>query len=418
MSIPAADLAAITAEAPGSDGHRQVMRLAVNAVAAARGLPAPWTVDLPHDSARHITKRLADLNGLPHWGAHELGGLREQLLPGEDRRESGAWYTPPDAARPLARAALSEITDLNLDDDPAGVLAVTVLDPACGGGVFLIEAARLLATAYVALLYGTNRPARLTIQAVKADVMRSCIHGIDTDPVDVDLTKSALWLESGGVTPITWLDDNVFVGNALHGDCPPALAGRLNAPTPLAILGNPPYKDKAKGRAPWIEGRRPGPRQTRRHDELWRPSLDDFRLPGQGRTEYVLSNLYVFFWRWALWRAFETRLHAASIAFLTPSAWLTSPAFGGMRGAMRRAADQGLIIDLTPEGNQPPGPTRIFPGVSRPLCAALLSRRAGPQPDAIATVHHATVHGTYEEKVRQLERLLSPPTSPADHGAP
>ncbi|WP_172387696.1 N-6 DNA methylase [Streptomyces sp. MNP-20] len=411
MTIPPAALAALTTEAPGADGHRQIVRLAVNAVANARGLRPPWPVDLPGETAQRVAKLLADLDGLADWDAHQLGSLREQLLESAERSSAGSWYTPPEAARPLTRAALSTITDLHLDDDPGDVLTVSVLDPACGGGVFLIAAARLLASAYTSLLYGSHHPAPLTTQAVMAEVTRSCIYGIDTDPTAVDLTKSALWLETSGFTPITWLDDNIIIGNALNGDQPPALAARLNSPGPLAILGNPPYKDKAKGAAPWLEARRPGPRQPRAHDELWRPSLDEFRTPGQGRTEYTLSNLYVFFWRWALWRAFETRLHPATIAFLTPSAWLTSPAFATMRSTMRQAADQILIVDLTPEGKTPPAPTRIFPNVTLPLCAAILTRHAGPQPHEPASAHHATVKGTREEKFQQLERLLGPAPS-------
>jgi hypothetical protein len=402
----------LAAEAPGPDGHRQIVRLAVNAVAVARGLPAPWPVGLPDDAAEHVTKLLVDLGDLSTWGAAELGALREQLLTGEDRDASGAWYTPPEVARPLTRAALSEITDLHLDDAPADVLAVSVLDPACGGGVFLIAAARLLATAHAALLYGANGPAPLTVQAVMADVMRSCVYGIDTDPVAVDLAKSACWLETAGFTPITWLDNNIIIGNALNGDLPPVLADRLNSTGPLAIIGNPPYKDKAKGAAPWIEARRPRRTVDRAPDELYRPSLDEFRTPGQGRIEYALSNLYIYFWRWALWRTFETRLTPGVIAFITPSAWLKSPTFDGMRATMRRAADRVLIVDLTPEGKAPPTPTRIFPGVTLPLCAAILTRREGPRPETVATSHIATVRGAREDKYRQLERLLGPTGDP------
>ncbi|MGW0836547.1 N-6 DNA methylase [Streptomyces prunicolor] len=413
MNIPPRSLEALATEAPGPDGHRQILRLAVNTIAASRQLTEPWPVDLHGDTAHRIRKLLQDLDGITTWGTEELGSLREQLLASDSRSASGAWYTPPQIAHPLTRAALSTITDLALDDDPADVLGVSVLDPACGAGVFLIAAARILTSAYVGLLYRTHNPAPLTVQAVMADVMKSCVYGIDTDPVAVDLAKSACWLETGGHMPIGWLDNNIVVGNALHGDIPPALAGRLNSPSPLAIVGNPPYKDKAKGAAPWIEARRPRAKKTRTADELWRPSLDEFRVPGQGRLEYALSNLHVYFWRWALWRAFETRLHTGAVAFLSPAAWLTSPAFDGMRAEMRRAADQGLIIDLTPEGTQPPVPTRLFPGVARPLCAALFSRSDGPTPDRPARVMCATVTGTREDKFQQFDDLLTPsrPTS-------
>jgi hypothetical protein len=404
--------AAIAVEVLGED-QQQVMRHVLNAVADARGLKGPWPAGLPADVAARLTKRLADLHqaDLASWSVSELGALREELIASGERSASGTWYTPPQIAHPLTRAALSTITDLHLDDDPADVLDVSVLDPACGGGVFLIAAARILASAYVGLLYSTHHPAPLTAQAVMADVMRACVYGIDTDPAAVDLAKSACWLETGGFMPIDWLDDNIIVGDALAGDVPPALTGRLNSPRPLAIVGNPPYKDKARGAAPWIEARRPHATKSRAADELWRPSLDEFRLPGQGRLEYVLSNLHVYFWRWALWRAFETRLNTGAVAFLSPAAWLTGSAFAGMRTEMRRAADQGLIIDLTPEGMQPPVQTRLFPGVAQPLCAALFSRSEGPAPTQMARVMCATVSGGREEKFRQFDDLLRPGTS-------
>lgn len=388
------------------DDHRQTMRVAVNAVAAARGLPEPWQVD-PSDNDTERA-RVSALGDLSTWGAGELGTLREELLSSADRSASGAWYTPPEIAHPITRAALSTITDLALDDDSATVLDLSLLDPACGSGVFLIAAARILARAYVSLLYGTHEPSELTIRMVMPTVMRACIYGIDTDPVAVDLAKAACWLETGGTVPIDWFDDNIICGNALDGDVPPALTARLGGTGPLAIVGNPPYKDKAAGQAPWIEARRPGPGKPRSGDELWRPSLDEFRLPGNGRVEYGLSNLHVFFWRWALWRAFETRLGCGVIAFLSPNSWLHGKGFAGMRSAMRRAADQGLIIDLTPEGVQPPVPTRVFPGVAQPLCAAIFTRFSGPQPDATAHVKIATVTGTRAEKTVQIEHLLRP----------
>lgn len=42
------------------------------------------------------------------------------------------------------------------------VANTSALDPRCGAGVFLIAAARFLATAYAGVLYGTHQPAPLT----------------------------------------------------------------------------------------------------------------------------------------------------------------------------------------------------------------------------------------------------------------
>jgi hypothetical protein len=116
--------------------------------------------------------------------------------------------------------------------------------------------------------------------------------------------------------------------------------------------------------------------------------------------------MYVYFWRWALWRAFETRQHAAVIAFVSPSAWLVSPTFNAMRSRMRAAADDGWVIDLTPEGKRPPASSRIFPGVALPVCAVLFRRLAGPHPDQVARVQCAKVTGSRDEKFDAVDRLL------------
>jgi hypothetical protein len=54
-------------------------------------------------------------------------------------------------------------------------------------------------------------------------------------------------------------------------------------------IGNPPYKDHAGGHGGWIDS---GTDPATNH-----PPLDAFRLPGNGRHERHLSNLYVYFWQ-------------------------------------------------------------------------------------------------------------------------
>ncbi|MCC9708231.1 SAM-dependent methyltransferase [Streptomyces sp. MNU76] len=395
-------LAPLHTEHADADDHRQIMRLAASRVATARGLAAPWPVDLPAQTIARVTKHLDDQADLASWDETQLGELREQFLDSEERSACGAWYTPPPLAHSLAGGALHTLLEHDPDHRPERILDTTVIDPACGGRVFLAFAARYLTAYSTELLkhYGAPAPEQDTLTAT---IAQSCVFGIDTDPIAVDLAKTACWLAANGVPPIDFLDDNIIHGNALNADLPPAVADRITHDAPLAIVGNPPYKDKARGTAPWIEQRRTkNPTPT----DLLRPSLDDFRSPGQGRIEHHLSNLYVYFWRWALWRAFETRQHAAVVAFVSPSAWLISPAFNGMRSRMRATADDGWIIDLTPEGKRPPANSRIFPGVALPICAALFRRLAGPHPDQIAHVQHAQVTGSRDEKLDAVDRLL------------
>ncbi|GAA5172242.1 hypothetical protein GCM10023214_53480 [Amycolatopsis dongchuanensis] len=166
----------------------------------------------------------------------------------------------------------------------------------------------------------------------------------------------------------------------------------------MVVLGNPPYADKAAGTAPWIEKSGAG---------KGTPGLKAFRRVGNGRREYVLSNKYVYFWRWATWKAFDAHPGHPSgvVAFVCSAGFLAGPGFAGMREYLRRTADEGWIIDLTPEGHQPPVNTRFFRGNQQPICLAVFIRRGGPDPDSPARVHRTSVDGTVDDKVAALASL-------------
>jgi hypothetical protein len=348
--------------------QQAVARTVVNRIAAARGLQPPWP-----DSDAVLPDWLAgqDLSG---WGVAELGDLRERLATDDERKAGGIWYTPPALADDLTRFSLQ------IDSCAAGcvlpgcAMGVLVLDPSCGAGVVLLSAAREIARRYAALVTGAQDPPAWMVRTVLPYVMSVCVFGIDIDPVAVDLARAVCWLEIDGTRPIGFLDDNIACGDPLAGELPKGLEQRLSGPDPLLIVGNPPYGEHAKGQAPWIEARRGG------GEELFpRPSMDEFRVAGNGRFEHKLSNLWTFFWRWASWRALESREAPGTVAFITPSAYLGSKAHAGMRAHMRRVASEGWLIDLSPEGKQAPVKTRLFPTVQTPLMIGLFTthQRAG-----------------------------------------
>lgn len=401
---PAAVVLAATAEVAGgadvaddpatcwAEASRSVMRTLVARVAGGRGLPAPCWGEGPAPVDDGL---LADLGDVAIWSAPELGDVYEALLeaaPSEKgarapesrsgrRRMLGAYYTPPAVAEALASFALGL---------PSGQTPAMVLDPACGAGVVLVQAARAIAARCQAGLL--------------AQVIDQCIFGIDLDPVAVDLTKAALWLELDGSLPITCFDRNVICGDPLAGASPPHLEEQLPGMDPLAILGNPPYRDRAPRPATWPRRRRGQPPAQ----DLSGPDMDDF-LPADGngaRGAEHLGNSYVYFWRWAAWKALESRMGAEGVVGLvTPSAWLTSRTFGGMRRHLRRWSHFGWVIDLSPEGHQPAVATRIFPGVQIQLCLGVFARLGEPDPHP-ALVRLAAVHGDREAKVRDLQAML------------
>jgi hypothetical protein len=168
----------------------------------------------------------------------------------------------------------------------------------------------------------------------------------------------------------------------------------------MVVIVNPPHDKARKGSGKWIETGEGGPSA--------KAPLDAFRAPGNGRYEYVLANLHVFFWRWGTWKVFDHHRDARCgvVALLCPSAFLTSPGFAGMRAYLRRTADEGWIVDLSPEGHTPDTATRVFPGVRQPLCIAIFARHKTPQEGAPAKIHYLAVTGRSEDKCARL-RLLT-----------
>lgn len=165
----------------------------------------------------------------------------------------------------------------------------------------------------------------------------------------------------------------------------------------------PPYDDHAGGRGGWIEsGIDPATN---------RPPLDAFRLEGNGRHERHLSNLYVYFWRFGTWKVFESTNEEnildggqGLVCFITATGYLSGPGFRGMREYFRRTCSAGWIINLTPEGKQPPPQNAVF-NIETPVAIALFARSAETKPDVPAHIHYIDLHGTKAEKFAALAEL-------------
>lgn len=171
------------------------------------------------------------------------------------------------------------------------------------------------------------------------------------------------------------------------------------------VIGNPPYRERAEGMGGWVE------QGSAAHGNKARGVLDDFRLEGNGRVEYVLKNLYVYFWRWASWKVWESTPNDADdgdagvVCFISTSGYLRGPGFKGMRRYLRQWASEGWIIDLTPEGQTPDVPTRIFPGVRQPLAIGLFIRNPETVTDTPAAIHYRAVHGRQASKFAALRQI-------------
>jgi hypothetical protein len=162
------------------------------------------------------------------------------------------------------------------------------------------------------------------------------------------------------------------------------------------VIGNPPYRERAKGLGGWIESGSP----------VSRAPLDDFRSPGNGRVEYVLKNLYVYFWRWASKKVFDDSAAGAGIVcFISTAGYLRGQGFKGMREYLRRTCSGGYVIDVSPEGIRPDVATRIFPGVQQPLAIGLFFRRSDKDPGVPADIRYRAVTGRRAEKFAAIAEV-------------
>lgn len=141
---------------------------------------------------------------------------------GSERKSSGSYYTP-DA---LVRLVLGKTLDPLLDQaearpDPVeAILNLTVLDPACGSGHFLLGAARRMAGRIVALEDPAAAGAASTdaFQHALRRVASRSIYGVDRNPLAVELCKVALWIEAlEPGRPLSFLDHRIVCGDSLIG---------------------------------------------------------------------------------------------------------------------------------------------------------------------------------------------------------
>ncbi|WP_031102955.1 Eco57I restriction-modification methylase domain-containing protein [Streptomyces sp. NRRL S-146] len=195
--------------------------------------------------------------------AEELGAIYESLLDlvpepnadrtfelvpraGNERKKTGSYYTPSslvdvlldstldpviDAAqeRGEKKAAEAKQTDPEARETVASeLLSLTVCDPACGSGHFLVAAARRIAKRVAAVREQTPEPPVERVREALHEVIARCMYGVDLNPMAVELAKVSLWMEAlEPGKPLGFLDAHVKLGNGLIGATPALLRGGI-----------------------------------------------------------------------------------------------------------------------------------------------------------------------------------------------
>lgn len=145
----------------------------------------------------------------------------------QQRKRSGSYYTPTALVESLLGSTLNPLIEDRLrgDDPEQALLSLTVCDPACGAGVFLVAAAERIAHYVATVRTGNDPPPDEDVRAARRDIVQRGIYGVDLNPVAVDLTRLALAVAAlAPDSPNPFLDHHIKHGNALIGATPALLA--------------------------------------------------------------------------------------------------------------------------------------------------------------------------------------------------
>jgi hypothetical protein len=173
-----------------------------------------------YESLLELVPQVALTAGTRNFGF--IGDEEEGSTKGNARKLSGSYYTPDSLVQELIKSALEPVIERTLTENPQepvkALLALSVCDPACGSGHFLLAAARRVAEEVARLNAADGNPLPADYRRALRDVVAHCIYGVDKNPMAVELARTALWLEAyTPERPLTFLDAHLRCGDALLG---------------------------------------------------------------------------------------------------------------------------------------------------------------------------------------------------------
>lgn len=365
------------------------------------------------------------------------------------RKDAGAYYTPVEVVR--AQVRLIDDLLVNKLGKPLGFAdpGVVTLDPAAGTGTYLIGVVEH-ALGRVGAEQGAGAvPAQATALAAN-------LYGFElmVGPYAVsELRLSRSLADRGATIPAdgvhVYLTDTLESPNAQSPTIPLYLkpiaeqhlkALKVKSKVPVIVcLGNPPYdrhdafdikeydnlsryggwvrfgdelsqvrQTDKRGRERTITNKKALLEIRERSSILFSAFVKPAILAGHGVHVKNLYNLYVYFWRWALWKVFEheSAQGPGVVSFISASSYLDGDAFCGMREHMRRVCDDIWILDLGGEGRGARKSHNVF-AIQTPVAITVGFCAKNSNIKKPATVHYASIEGTRAEKLAQLDAVTS-----------
>ena len=347
----------------------------------------------------------------------------EQFLGAYDpklRNDRGVYYTPVEVVRAQVRLAGDLLR--NRFGKQLGYAAddVVVLDPAAGTGTYplaVLDHATEVVVDQLGQGAVTEKLSDLANRLYAFEIL--------VGPYSVAHLRLSQRLKEAGIedaVPKIYLTDTLespyqmseFTASVLQAHITEerSRAQQVKKDTRVFVcLGNPPYDreerdpldETGQRKGGWVRYREDGPNAPT-------PILEDFLAPareaGQGVHLKNLYNDYVYFWRWALWKVFDSTEDAGIVTFITASSYLRGPGFVGMRRKMREVFDELWIIDLEGDSLGARKTENVF-AIRTPVAIAIGVRNKTPQPGVPAKVWKTRLTGSEEEKLSALDAVQS-----------
>lgn len=337
------------------------------------------------------------------------------------RKLTGSYYTPPEVVRTMVRLcdeALRSSSRFGVADGLAGD-NIHIADPAVGSGTFLLGVLRRIAGTIEANHGGPGAVGPKITEIAQRLIGFELQFGAFA-VAQLRLLAEMIDLGAEG-SPQLFVTDTLSdphadfeAGQGIYREISKSqsMANEIKRAQPITVvIGNPPYKEKAKGKGSWIEsgsGNITAPLNDWQPPKAWKA----------GTHAKHLRNLYIYFWRWAAWKVFEQGaggrdkeppVHehlSGMVCYITVAGFLNGPGFQKMRSDLRRDCDEIWVIDCSPEGHQPGVATRIFQGVQHPVCIVLASRSPANDPAKPARARfRALKKGGREDKFKELSTV-------------
>lgn len=177
--------------------------------------------DMETEELGSVYESLLELTPELNLEAREFTFAEGDATKGNARKVSGSYYTPDSLVKLLLDTTLDPVLDTaearNPNDPVSEILKLSMIDPACGSGHFLLGAARR-AAGRIARHRMPGAISQEVFQHALREVVGNCIYGSDRNPMAVELCKVALWIEAlEPGKPLSFLDARIKCGDSLIG---------------------------------------------------------------------------------------------------------------------------------------------------------------------------------------------------------